>query len=113
MKIVVLLLLLTIPLLTQEQTFPSVFVNIPAKAHAKTSHLLTEPNSLAVVRTLLQHTLESAPGWRFLAVIGGVTPRRAHRTQTMAKRASTGGLGDGAPFSAGEPVGSCNITAST
>src|SRR5262249_15555099 len=42
-----------------------------------------------VVLTLLQHTLESAPGWRFLAVIGGATRRRAPRTQTMAKRAST------------------------
>jgi mono/diheme cytochrome c family protein len=53
MKIAGLLLLLTIPLLPQGKTYPSVFVNIPAKAHAKTSHLVSEPNSVAAGQKLL------------------------------------------------------------
>jgi mono/diheme cytochrome c family protein len=53
MKIAGLLLLLfTIPLLTQSKNFPSAFVHVPAKAHANTSPLVTDPASVAVGQKL-------------------------------------------------------------
>lgn len=49
-----LMLLLAIPLLPQGHNFPNAFVAVPAKAHAKTNALATDPSAVAAGKKLYE-----------------------------------------------------------